>query len=152
VDTIAGLLHLRERHAFEILAAPPSLAVLDANPIFRALNPDFVTRRAIVPGIRRSEALGIRRHALCRAGQGAALRRAGRAIPASPRRGRRSAWRCRRRRHAALHPRLRGDDAGAARAPRRGRHVLFDGTLFTDDEMIRAGAGPKTGARMGHMP
>jgi pyrroloquinoline quinone biosynthesis protein B len=30
--------------------------------------------------------------------------------------------------------------------------VMFDGTLFTDDEMIRLGAGPKTGRRMGHMP
>ncbi|MBN8958473.1 MAG: pyrroloquinoline quinone biosynthesis protein B, partial [Rhizobiales bacterium] len=30
--------------------------------------------------------------------------------------------------------------------------LLFDGTLFTDDEMIRAGTGPKTGRRMGHMP
>jgi pyrroloquinoline quinone biosynthesis protein B len=29
---------------------------------------------------------------------------------------------------------------------------MFDGTLFTDDEMIRLGAGPKTGRRMGHMP
>lgn len=30
--------------------------------------------------------------------------------------------------------------------------VLFDGTLFTDDEMIRTDAGAKTGRRMGHMP
>lgn len=30
--------------------------------------------------------------------------------------------------------------------------VLFDGTLFTDDEMQRAGVGSKTGRRMGHMP
>ncbi len=30
--------------------------------------------------------------------------------------------------------------------------VMFDGTLFADDEMIRLGAGPKTGRRMGHMP
>ena len=29
--------------------------------------------------------------------------------------------------------------------------VLFDGTLWRDDEMIRAGLGPKTGQRMGHM-
>ncbi len=29
--------------------------------------------------------------------------------------------------------------------------VLFDGTLWRDDEMIRAGVGTKTGARMGHM-
>jgi pyrroloquinoline quinone biosynthesis protein B len=30
--------------------------------------------------------------------------------------------------------------------------VLFDGTLFADDEMLRAGVGAKTGRRMGHMP
>jgi pyrroloquinoline quinone biosynthesis protein B len=30
--------------------------------------------------------------------------------------------------------------------------VMFDGTLFTDDEMIRSGTGAKTGRRMGHMP
>jgi pyrroloquinoline quinone biosynthesis protein B len=30
--------------------------------------------------------------------------------------------------------------------------VFFDGTLFRDDEMIRSGAGTKTGRRMGHMP
>jgi pyrroloquinoline quinone biosynthesis protein B len=30
--------------------------------------------------------------------------------------------------------------------------VLFDGTLFVDDEMIRTGTGTKTGRRMGHMP
>jgi pyrroloquinoline quinone biosynthesis protein B len=30
--------------------------------------------------------------------------------------------------------------------------VFFDGTLFTDDEMIVAGLGEKTGRRMGHVP
>src|SRR5712675_1561285 len=30
--------------------------------------------------------------------------------------------------------------------------VLFDGTLFADDEMIASGTGAKTGRRMGHMP
>ena len=29
--------------------------------------------------------------------------------------------------------------------------LFFDGTLWTDDEMIRSGTGQKTGARMGHM-
>ncbi|TIW19222.1 MAG: pyrroloquinoline quinone biosynthesis protein B, partial [Mesorhizobium sp.] len=28
---------------------------------------------------------------------------------------------------------------------------LFDGTVYTDDEMITAGVGQKTGARMGHI-
>lgn len=30
--------------------------------------------------------------------------------------------------------------------------IFFDGTLFTDDEMIATGTGTKTGRRMGHMP
>ena len=46
---------------------------------------------------------------------------------------------------AMMTPALRQRLAGAA-------CVMFDGTLFTDDEMIRMGAGPKTGRRMGHMP
>ena len=29
--------------------------------------------------------------------------------------------------------------------------VFFDGTLWADDEMIRAGLGAKTGQRMGHI-
>ena len=29
--------------------------------------------------------------------------------------------------------------------------VFFDGTLYTDDEMVRDGVGHKTGQRMGHM-
>jgi pyrroloquinoline quinone biosynthesis protein B len=40
----------------------------------------------------------------------------------------------------ALAQRLQGADV-----------VLFDGTLWTDDEMVRAGVGSKTGMRMGHM-
>jgi pyrroloquinoline quinone biosynthesis protein B len=46
---------------------------------------------------------------------------------------------------AALTPALR---ARLSRAD----VVLFDGTLFADDEMIAAGTGDKTGRRMGHMP
>jgi pyrroloquinoline quinone biosynthesis protein B len=42
-------------------------------------------------------------------------------------------------------------DALAARL-RNAPLVLFDGTLFEDDEMLRAGLGAKTGTRMGHMP
>lgn len=30
-------------------------------------------------------------------------------------------------------------------------HVFFDGTLYDDEEMVRAGLMPKTGPRMGHM-
>ena len=43
---------------------------------------------------------------------------------------------------------MRCQETGNSPAPL----VLFDGTLFTDDEMIRQGVGAKTGRRMGHMP
>jgi pyrroloquinoline quinone biosynthesis protein B len=45
---------------------------------------------------------------------------------------------------AAMTDALKARLAGAA-------VVLFDGTLWQDDEMIRLGLGPKTGRRMGHM-
>ena len=40
-----------------------------------------------------------------------------------------------------LHRRIAAADA-----------LFFDGTLFSDDEMIANGLGDKTGRRMGHMP
>ena len=46
---------------------------------------------------------------------------------------------------AAVTPALRG-------RLERADVVLFDGTLFRDDEMIASGTGTKTGRRMGHMP
>jgi pyrroloquinoline quinone biosynthesis protein B len=30
--------------------------------------------------------------------------------------------------------------------------LLFDGTIFTDDEMVALGLSAKTAARMGHLP
>lgn len=151
VDTLAGLLHLRERQPFEILAAPQTLAVLDANPIFRALNPEFVGRRAILPG-QAVEALGIAVTPYAVPGKvplfaeqgadpgvaedgealGVAFSADGGTLHYIPG--------C-----AAMTDALRQRLAGAD-------CVLFDGTLFHDAEMIALGAGPKTGRRMGHMP
>ncbi|WP_431304932.1 pyrroloquinoline quinone biosynthesis protein PqqB [Sediminicoccus sp. BL-A-41-H5] len=157
VDTIAGLLNLRERQAFRLYGAPQSLAVLDANPIFRALNPDFVTREAMPLGTRFAPCdgagapLGFTIEAYPVPGkvplfaEGAGdpgLAEDGEALGLAISAG-----------EAALHyipgcammtDALRARLMGAA-------CVMFDGTLFTDDEMILAGAGPKTGRRMGHM-
>jgi pyrroloquinoline quinone biosynthesis protein B len=159
VDTIAGLLSLRERHPFAIHAAPPVLDVLAANPIFRALDPAIVPRRAMAlekPFAVTDAAggtLGLVAESFAVPGKvplfaeqggspgfaddgetiGLALRAEGDAttllfIPGC----------------AAMTPALRARIAAADT-------VFFDGTLYADDEMIRAGAGPKTGARMGHM-
>jgi len=151
VDAIAGLLHLRERQGFTVMGAPSSLAALDANPIFRVLNPAHVARRTVDPG-GTFEVLGIDvavyavpgkvplyaegsdAPAIAEEGEavGVALSAGGGTLHYIPG--------C-----ASMTPALRARLAGAA-------CVMFDGTLFTDDEMIRVGAGSKTGRRMGHMP
>lgn len=157
VDTVMGLLHLRERHEFEIWGAPPALSVLESNPIFRAVNPAVVPRRALPLG-RDFDLMGLRVTAYPVPGKvplfaedvgladdaavapvaedgealGLALSAGGGTLHVIPG--------C-----AMMTPALRQRLTGADT-------VLFDGTLFTDDEMIRTGAGPKTGRRMGHMP
>ncbi len=151
VDTIMGLLHLRERQPFALFGAAPTLAVLDENPIFRALNPEFVTRQAIATDSP-FEVLGITVTAyalpgkvplFAEAGDDPGVSEDGGTIGIAVSAGDKTLHYipgC-----AMMTPSLRQRLAGAA-------CVMFDGTLFTDDEMIRMGAGPKTGRRMGHMP
>ena len=50
IDQTAGLLNLRERQAFALFATHDTLAALAANPMFGALAPDVVQRRAVAPG------------------------------------------------------------------------------------------------------
>src|SRR6516162_5929719 len=57
VDAIAGLLHLRERHRFDVYAPSRVLAIIAANPIFDVLAPDFV-RRIELPLDERMELAG----------------------------------------------------------------------------------------------
>jgi pyrroloquinoline quinone biosynthesis protein B len=157
IDHIAGLLTLREKQRFDLYATPAIADVLAANPIFEALDPAFVMRRTInlaapfspveglslelfsVPG---KTPLFMEKEAMLESGtvqtdlegeQTVGVRiAAGDAalfyIPGCA------------KMTPALADRLRGAQA-----------VLFDGTVFHDDEMIRAGVGQKTGARMGHM-
>ena len=59
---------------------------------------------------------------------------------------------CRRARGSLYVPGAAAMTPAVHAAPRRADVVLFDGTLFRDDEMIATGTGTKTGRRMGHMP
>ncbi|NHO32741.1 pyrroloquinoline quinone biosynthesis protein PqqB [Acetobacter fallax] len=158
VDTITGLLTLRERQAFEILGTRQVLDQLDANPIFEALNRSVVARREIAPDqtVRlttqggRPAGLEITLFAVpgkvplyAETGENpAAIMENGETVGLEITDGRSRVLfipGC-----AAMTDRLRTRIAGADL-------VLFDGTLWQDDEMIRAGLGEKTGKRMGHM-
>jgi pyrroloquinoline quinone biosynthesis protein B len=160
VDAIAGLLHLRERHRFAVYAPHRVLEVIAANPIFGVLAPDSVDRIELpfeeairlTGGAAVDSALSVRAFAvpgkvplyLETAGQDPGLSEAGDAvgleiIDAASGGSLFFVPGC-----AVMTDALRRRLAGAAL-------VFFDGTLWRDDEMIRAGIGEKTGRRMGHM-
>jgi pyrroloquinoline quinone biosynthesis protein B len=151
VDHVAGLLSLREHHAFRLMALAPVQAALRENPIFEVLANGVVERVTIAPR-EPVEIAGLRLEIFAvpgkaplyleradpligsEAGETAGViiaRGAGKLayVPGCARLG------------VALVEKLREADI-----------LLFDGTVFTDDEMIAAGVGAKTGRRMGHLP
>ncbi|MEO3998291.1 pyrroloquinoline quinone biosynthesis protein PqqB [Mesorhizobium sp. CAU 1732] len=162
VDHVAGLLSLRERQPFAIYATADVLAVLDANSIFNVLDPAIVPRRKL-PVDREFEicdaenrGTGVHIESFAVPGKVALYMEdssrpdadynsdsgdtIGVRIGGGPGKGSVFYIPGCARINAALRSRL----AGAA-------CLLFDGTVFTDEEMITAGVGTKTGARMGHL-
>jgi len=150
IDQIAGLLSLRESTSFTLYATPVSHAAVASNAMFGAMN--AMKRRAVNPGERFTLAGGIEATTFMVPGKlplylegqspdldvespanvGIELQRDGATVIFVP--GAASATDAMRKRFA------------------RADVVLFDGTLFSDDEMVRSGTGEKTGRRMGHMP
>ena len=156
VDAVAGLLSLREGTAFNLYAHERVLSILRTNSIFNVLRSDLVPRRALaletptelalpdgtpsglmleafaVPGKvalfledetddGEGDTLGL---VLTDKTDGQRLVFLAACAEITP----------------AIAERLSGADL-----------VFFDGTLWRDDEMIRAGLGQKTGQRMGHI-
>lgn len=148
IDHIAGLLTLREKQPFTLFATREIHTVLAANPIFSALDPALVRRAEIaldqpveiVPGVTAELFAVPGKVPLYLEGDevetgvegeqtvGVALNGRAFYIPGC----------------AAVTPALAARLSGA-------ELVFFDGTLWTDDEMILAGLGEKTGRRMGHV-
>jgi pyrroloquinoline quinone biosynthesis protein B len=151
IDHVAGLLTLRESQPFTLFATPGIHEVLDANPIFDAVNRDLVPRRAVALDEAFELVAGVTARLFPVPGEVPLYMEAGEIVTdlmgeqtvgvemiAS---GKRVYYipGCAHL-NAELAARIKGADL-----------LFFDGTLWRDDEMIRAGLGPKTGARMGHM-
>lgn len=151
VDCIAGLLTLRESEPFRLLATRRVLARLDQNPIFDVVSRVFVPRIAIEPEqpVPLAET-GLRMTAFAVPGKVPLY--AERADPDQDEAGETIGLELDDGTHrlvfipgcARMTPELRDRIDGAD-------CLLFDATLWRDDEMIVAGLGPKTGRRMGHM-
>lgn len=158
VDAIAGLLVLRERQPLVIYSTGRIKSVLDENPIFGVLARDVVERRTLPLGERTAltdpagGTSGLEVELFAVPGKVPLYLESGEEPP----------------------PIIEGEETvgalvtdgvkrlffipGCARVtPELKRRIdgadvlLFDGTMWEDDEMIRAGIGTKTGARMGHM-
>lgn len=155
IDHVAGLLTLREGQAFRLLATPAIHAVLAENPMLAALDPTLVWRQPVAleqafdlaPGLQATLFAVPGKVPLYLEGDrgedrvqtdlmgeqtvGVELCAGGRRVFYIPGCAHVPDW---------LRDRIAGADA-----------LLFDGTLWTDDEMLRAGLGRKTGQRMGHV-
>lgn len=152
IDHVAGLLTLREGQPFTLFGTAGILDVLDANPVFGVANPSVVPRRPVAldqtfvlaPGLSATlfavpgkvplylEGEQVRTDLVGENTVGIELRANGRRVVHIPGCADLPDW---------LLARIEGADV-----------LLFDATLWRDDEMIRAGLGQKTGRRMGHLP
>jgi pyrroloquinoline quinone biosynthesis protein B len=149
LDAITGLLSLRERQPFALHATRRVLDGLAGNAIFDALDPSLVPRHAIrpeepvtLPGLRLTlfpvpgkPPLYLEDCAEADAEDVVALEltdSAGCRALYVPGCGQ------------VTPPLLDRLDGASA--------ILFDGTVWTDDELSRTGVGTRTGRRMGHQP
>ena len=161
IDAVAGLLSMREGWPFTIYAHTRVLAILKSNSVFNVLNEKNVRRQPIEvdasfePSLPDGSPSGIEILPFAVAGKGA--------------------WYL----EGEMHPAGQQDDTGDTLGLRisekaSGKYfyflaacaevtddlrsritgaplVFFDGTVWRDDEMIKAGLGVKTGQRMGHI-
>ena len=151
IDHIAGLLTLRERQPFTLFATSEIGKVLGENRIFDAVNREVVPRETVTLGAPFELAPGVTATPFSVPGKvplfmegetvdtelegeqtiGVALGAGGATAYYIPGCAKLT---------PALEDRLRGAEM-----------VIFDGTVWLNDEMARRGVGQKTGARMGHM-
>lgn len=151
VDHVTGLITLRERQPFDLYGTDETLGVIAGNPIFSVMAADVVARRRVSFGSAFEPLPGLEVKIFPVPGKvplwleggtvdigveggntvGVTIRAGGARLVYIPG--------CA---HItdAVKARIEGADA-----------LFFDGTLYTDDEMIRENLGSKTGRRMGHV-
>jgi len=150
IDFITGLLSLREGHRFTLRGTAETLGTIDANPIFGALPAERVPRRPIALDVPFEVAGGVTVTAFDVAGKvplylegaGDLTGRKGTTIGLEITDG---------THRVVFVPGCAAIDEALRRRIDGADLLLFDGTLWQDDEMILLGASAKTGLRMGHV-
>jgi pyrroloquinoline quinone biosynthesis protein B len=150
IDGLAGLLVLREQQAFKIFAPASTLKILSDNALFASLDASLVERVEIEAGMAVDTGFGLTLTLLEMPGKtplyheerGATAAQAAITYAARIEGGGRT---------AIIAPAC-AEITEAVQARLADADILFfDGTLFTDDEMLRGGLSQKTGRRMGHI-
>lgn len=152
IDHIAGLLTLREKTPFDVYATAAGIEILQDNSVFKVLDAELVSRQEIaletpfepLPGLRITPFAVPGKVALFLEGDQLNLEEVGDQTV-----GLMLETETRRVAYIpgcakvpdTLVDRVRGADL-----------LLFDGTVWHNDDMARTGTGEKTGARMGHLP
>ena len=149
VDHVAGLLCLREGHAFDLYATTPVLEDVAA-PVFDVLRPGTVTRRSLVldapvdvAGLTVTPFAVPGKVPLYREGETVAVGDSSEAV---------IGLEVSDGSHRVAYAPGVAHLPEALRARLAEADLLFlDGTTFTDDELVEAGLSPKTAGRMGHL-
>lgn len=152
IDNVGGLLSLRENEPYSIFGSAEVLDLLEANQVYDILDRRLVSLQATASGEAAMLGSGITVELFPVPGK----------VPLylereAPTTGTASEFTVGAR-VAAGHksffyiPGCAAIDDDLAARIRGAKLVFFDGTLWTDDEMIVSGTGSKTGRRMGHIP
>ncbi len=152
IDHVAGLLILRERQRFRLLATRTVLEFLENNPIFAALDSALVERIPVELGEPFPLVGEVMAEIFPVPGKVPLYLEEG-----EPEIGQESETTigvkltCGKEAYCYYIPGCAHLSDGVRERLRDAPLLLFDGTLWRDDEMIRSGVGEKTGQRMGHI-
>jgi pyrroloquinoline quinone biosynthesis protein B len=151
VDALAGLLTLRERQPFTVYGAPAVLDLVVTNKIFGVLDPGLVRLQSIAADKTIECGGGLRLTLLEMPGKVPLYLESAGAVEAEAGPNYAAGLEANGRR-VIVAPACADITEQVRRQLADADAIFFDGTLFTDDEMIVAGLGVKTGRRMGHVP
>jgi pyrroloquinoline quinone biosynthesis protein B len=152
LDHIGGLLTLREKHRFSLWRSTKVARQLSENSVFSALDPALVTQHDIKANVAFAPLEGITMVAFTVPGkvplyreatEGHGVSRSGDTVGLHISVG---------TKRVSYVPGCGDIDDVLLADLAQSDLLLFDGTLWTDDEMITSGTGEKTGRRMGHVP
>ena len=152
IDHIAGLLSLREQQPFDLYATAETLEQIAASAVFGVLNPSVVQKHEMALEVPLDIQSGLRIVPFAVPGK-APLYAEGEKVVIGAETG------------TTIGLEITCDNSriyyipGCAAAAEKLKHrvagadvLFFDGTTYTDDEMVRLGLSQKTAWRMGHLP